>query len=92
MLPNFTGFEDAYSFLSEFKEVYSVMHFPNIPIDVVRMKLIAFALKDSAKHWMYNLASNSVTCCNDFVRLFLRTYFSNAKPVKLGNKINQFVQ
>ena len=92
MLPNFTGFEDAYSFLSEFKEVYSVMHFPNIPIDVVRMKLIAFALKDSAKHWMYGLVANSVASWNDFVRLFLRKCFPNAKTVKLRNEINQFVQ
>ena len=49
MLPKFTGLEDAYLFLREFEEVCSMMHFPNIPIDVVRMKLIPFALKDSAK-------------------------------------------
>ena len=49
MLPKFTGLEDAYLFLREFEEVCSMMHFPNIPIDVVRMKLIPFTLKDSAK-------------------------------------------
>ena len=38
MLPKFTGLEDAYLFLREFEEVCSMMHFPNIPIDVVRMK------------------------------------------------------
>ena len=35
MLPKFTGLEDAYLFLREFEEVYSMMHFSNIPIDVV---------------------------------------------------------
>ena len=35
MLPKFTGFEDAYLFLREFEEVCSIMHFSNIPIDVV---------------------------------------------------------
>jgi len=49
MLPKFTGLGDAYLFLMEFEEACSLMHFPNIPIDVVRMKLIPFALKDSAK-------------------------------------------
>jgi len=49
MLPKFTGLEDAYLFLREFEEVCHMMHFPNIPIDVVRMKLIPLALKDSAK-------------------------------------------
>ena len=61
MLPKFTGLEDAYLFLTEFAEDCSKMHFPNTPIDVVQMKLIPFALKDSAKHWMYGLAANSVT-------------------------------
>ena len=69
-----------------------MMHFPNIPIDVVGMKLIPFALKDSAKHWMYGLAANSVSIWDNFVKLFLRKYFPNAKIVKLRNKINQFVQ
>jgi len=32
-----------------------MMHFPNIPIDVVRMKLIPFALKDSTKAWLLTL-------------------------------------
>ena len=90
MLPKFTGLEDAYLFLREFEEVYSMMHFRNILIDVLRMKLIPFALKDSAKRWMYGLVANFVTL-NDFARLFLRKYFRNAKTVKLRNKINQYV-
>ena len=55
------------------------------------MKLIPFALKDSAKCWMYGLAANCVASWNDFVQLFLRKYFPNAKIVKLRNEINQFV-
>ena len=46
MLSKFTSLEDAYLFLWEFEEVCSMMHFPNIPIDAVHMKLIPFALKD----------------------------------------------
>jgi len=52
MLSKFTGLEDLYLFLREFEEVHSVIHFPNISIDVVRMKLIRFALKDVVKRWM----------------------------------------
>ena len=69
-----------------------MMHFPNIPVDVVQVKLISFALKDSPKRWMCGLAANSVTSWNDFVRLFLRKYFPNARTVKLRNEINQFAQ
>ena len=92
MLPKFTGLEYAFFFLREFEEVCSMKHFPNIAIDIVRMKLIPFVLKDSAKCWMYGFAVNSVTSWNDFVRLFLRKYFPNAKTVKLRNEIIQFVQ
>ena len=65
MLPKFTSLENAYMFLREFEGVCSMIHFPNIPIDVVRMKLIPFALKDSAKHWIYGLAARSVTSWDD---------------------------
>jgi len=61
MLPKFIGLEDSYLFLWEFEEVCSMMHFPNIHIDVVRMKLIPFTLKNSAKHCMYGLVANFVT-------------------------------
>jgi len=47
-----TGLENAYLFLGEFEEIYSVMHFPNISIDAVQMKLILFTLKDSVKRWI----------------------------------------
>jgi len=61
MLPKFTSLENTYLFLREFKEVCSMIHFCNISIDVVRMKLIPFALKDAAKKWMYDLATNPVS-------------------------------
>jgi len=41
---------------------------------------------------MYGLVANSGTSWNDFVRLFLRKNFPNAKTIKLKNGINQFVQ
>jgi len=34
MFPKFTGLEDAYLFLRGFEEVCSMIHFPNIPVDV----------------------------------------------------------
>jgi len=40
---------------------------------------------------MYDLAANSIASWDDFVKLFLRKYFSDAKIIKLRNKINQFV-
>ena len=92
MLPKFTGLEDAYLFLRKIEEACSMMHFSNIPIDVVGMKLTPFDLTEFVKCCMYGLAANSITSWNDFVRFFLRKYFRNTKTVKLMNEINQFVQ
>ena len=38
VLPKFTGLENAHLFLREFEEVCSMMHFPNISVEVMRMK------------------------------------------------------
>ena len=42
MLSKFTGLKDAYLLLRELEEVCSMIHFPNISVDVVRMKLNSF--------------------------------------------------
>ena len=83
---------DAYLFLSEFDEVCSMMQFPNVPHDIVRLHFIPFALKDLAKKWMHSLPVNSISSWDGFVRVFLRKYFPNGKTVKLRNKSNHFVQ
>lgn len=41
---------------------------------------------------MYDLIANFVSTWDDFVKLFLRKYFSNAKIVELRNEINSFAQ
>ena len=48
MLPKFTCFEDLYLVIREFEEVYSLIHMPKVPNDVMRMKFLPFALKDDA--------------------------------------------
>ena len=61
MLPKFIELEDAYLFLSEFKEVCNMIHFCNVHIDVVKLRFVPFALKDNAKRWMYSLPANSLS-------------------------------
>jgi len=58
----------------------------------LKQKLIHFSLKDATKRWIYGLAANSISTWDDFVKLFLRKYFPNAKTVRVRNEINQFVQ
>jgi len=53
ILPKFSVDGDAYLFLSEFDEVCSMMQFPNVPHDIVRLHFIPLAFKDSVKKWMH---------------------------------------
>ena len=48
------------------------MRFPNISVDVVRLKLIPFALKDVAERLMNDLAANFFFAWDGFVKLSLR--------------------
>ena len=91
MLLKFTGLEDGYLFLSELKEVCNMIHIHNVQIDVVKLRFVPFALKDNAKRWMYSLPANSISNWHDFVKVFLRKYFSNDNTVKLRNKITSFI-
>jgi len=45
ILSNFTRLEDVCLFLRKLEETCSMMHFSNIPIDVIQMKLIPFMWK-----------------------------------------------
>jgi len=69
-----------------------MMQFPNVPQDIVRLRFIPFALKDSAKKWIHCLRANSISSWDGFVRAFLRKYFWNGKTMKLWNEINHFIQ
>jgi len=71
MPPKFMGIEDAYLFLREFEEVCSMMCYPNVPIDIVRLKFIPFVLKDDAKKYIYSLPANSITNWDGFMSVFL---------------------
>jgi len=68
MLPKFSGDGDAHSFLSEFEEVCSMMQFPNVSLDIVRLHFIPFSLEDLAQKWMHSLLENSISIWDGFAR------------------------
>ena len=49
LLPRFTGLEDVYIFLREFEEVCALMNLDPQSEDILRLRLIPFALRDDAK-------------------------------------------
>jgi len=44
-----------------------MMCYFNVPIDIMRLKFIPFAIKDDTKKWMYSLPTNSITNWDGFI-------------------------
>ena len=61
---------------------------PRVLNDVIRMKLISFALKDDAKRWMYSVKVGSLKSWDSFTDIFLEKYFPTSKPIDLGIKFS----
>jgi len=72
MLPKFMRIEDAYLFLKEFEEVYSMMCYPNMPLDIMPLKFIPFTLKDGAKNRCMAYLPTPLLIGMDFVSLFAK--------------------
>lgn len=63
MLPKFTrsDFENAFIFISKFKEVYVMIKLQHMLKDAIKLHFILFALKDNAKMWLYSVLIGSIT-------------------------------
>ena len=60
--------------------------------DAIRLGFILFAQKDNAKKWVYCLPTNSISKWDEFVKTFLKKFYSMHKMARIRNAINQFQQ
>ena len=67
--------EDGYFFIWEFEEVCLMMWISQLGEDVVRLRFIPFALKDTAKKWLYSLPVGPVSSWDNFVKVFLKKFY-----------------
>jgi len=58
--------------------------------DAVRLRFVSFALKDLATKWLYNLAVDSITSWDDFVKAFLKKFYPIHKIALIRKNIMQF--
>jgi len=56
------------------------------------IRFILFALKDLTKKWLYSLAENSITLWDDFVKAFLKKFYSIHKTTFMRKNIMQCKQ
>ena len=92
MLPKFWGSEDPYLFIREFEEVCATLRLQQLSNDSICLSLIAFALRNNVKKWLYGLSPNSIKTWDQLVVAFLKKFVSNHKTAKICQEINQFTK
>ncbi|KAL6334102.1 hypothetical protein AAG906_004533 [Vitis piasezkii] len=85
LLPTFHGMEseNPYAHTKEFEDVCNTFQEGGASIDLMRLKLFPFTLKDKAKIWLNSLRPRSIRSWTDlqaeFLKKFFPTHRTNAK-------------
>ncbi|RVW47918.1 hypothetical protein CK203_102078 [Vitis vinifera] len=83
LLPTFHGMEsENYAHIKEFEDVCNTFREGGASIDLMRLKLFPFTLKDKAKIWLNSLRPRSIRTWTDLQAEFLKKYMEaiNACP------------
>ncbi|RVW36265.1 hypothetical protein CK203_103025 [Vitis vinifera] len=92
LLPNFHGMEseNPYAHIKEFEEVCNTFREGGASIDLMRLKLFPFTLKDKAKIWLNSLRPRSIRNWVDLQAEFLKKYFPTHRTNGLKRQISNF--
>ncbi|RVW73220.1 hypothetical protein CK203_057362 [Vitis vinifera] len=92
LLPNFNGMEseNPYAHIKEFEEVCNTFREGGASIDLMRLKLFPFTLKDKAKIWLNSLRPMSIKNWVDLQAEFLKKFFPTHRTNGLKRQISNF--
>ena len=92
LLPTFHGMEseNPYSHMREFEEVYNTFKEETTTVDLMRLKLFPFTLKDIAKIWLNSLRPRSMQNWTKMQVEFLNKFFSTHRKNILKRQISTF--
>ncbi|RVW28123.1 hypothetical protein CK203_116083 [Vitis vinifera] len=92
LLPNFHGMEseNPYAHIKEFEEVCNTFRERGASIDLMRLKLFPFTLKDKAKIWLNSLRPRSIRNWVDLQAEFLKKFFPTHRTNGLKRQISNF--
>ena len=92
LLPTFHGMEseNPYSHIKDFEEVCHTFQEGNASVDMMRLKLFPFTLKDRAKIWLNSLRPRSIRTWADMQAEFLKKFFPTHCTSSLKRKIKNF--
>ncbi|RVW76536.1 hypothetical protein CK203_064346 [Vitis vinifera] len=89
LLPTFHGMEseNPYAHIKEFEEVCNTFQEGGASIDLMRLKLFPFTLKDKAKIWLNSLRPRSIRTWTDLQAEFLKKFFPTHRTNGLKRQI-----
>ena len=92
LLPTFHGLENEnpYVHIREFEEVVATFRGQTQTLDIVRLRLFPFSLKDKVKVWLYSLRPKFITTWDDMIKAFFHKYYSNHKTQNIKKQISTF--
>ncbi|RVW22901.1 hypothetical protein CK203_107850 [Vitis vinifera] len=92
LLPTFHGMEseNPYAHIKEFEDVCNTFQERGASIDLMRLKLFPFALKDKAKIWINSLRPRSIQTWTDLQAEFLKKFFPTHRTNGLKRQISNF--
>ena len=92
LLPTFHGMEseNPYSHIKEFEEVCNTFQEGGASIDLMRLKLFPFTLKDKTKIWLNSLRLRSIRTWTDLQAKFLKKFFLTHRTNGLKRQISNF--
>ena len=92
LLPTFHGMEseNPYSYIREFEEVCNTFKEKTATVDLMRLKLFPFSLKDKAKIWLNSLRPRSIQNWTEIQTEFFNKFFPTHRRNNLKRKISNF--
>ena len=82
--------EHPYSFMRDFKDVYSAFLSTGSSLHIICMVLFPFSLKEKAKIWFHSFAPNSIFTWEDTRNEFLNKFFPPTRTNVLMRAIQNF--
>ena len=81
----FGGFshDDPNKHISSFLEICDTQLINGVSLEVIKLKLFLFSLKDKTKTWFNSLPKNTITTWDGMANKFLTKYFPPFKAAKL---------
>ena len=92
LLPTFHGVEreNPYTHIREFEDVCNTFKEDTTTVDLMRLKLFSFTLKDKAKIWLNSLRPRTIRNWIEMQAEFLKKFFSTHRTNSLKRQISTF--